>query len=172
MKKSILAFGLSLATVAAFAQIGSWKVSEVTVNKEPVGYIYHTEANGVSESRPQDNTVAGLRLVCSKIVPQKGPNEIIGIHWQTMTGYEAQYLTITIDGNKVGLGEPLRWEHEGQFLYRGLNESRTLLQSMKTGRSMSVRWIGSDAAYRNVTFDLRGFNSQLSDFNKKCNINL
>lgn len=85
-----------------------------------------------------------------------------------MHGSIPQYVNIKIDGREVGLGNNTKWDQDGPLLLRTVAESAILLQSMKTGNSISFQWTGNDSIQRRTIFDLRNFKTHLAEFNRVC----
>jgi hypothetical protein len=135
-----------------------------------VGHIYHTSAVGTQTGSKVEKVVTGLRLVCTAegFTANKNSEPVIAIYWNTMIGSNPQFIDIKVDGRQVGVGQETRWDQDGPLLLRTIADSKTLLQSMKTGRSISFQWTGTDAVRRSTIFDLRDFRSDLSEFNKIC----
>ena len=164
MKKLFVALA-SIFALSAMAQSSNWTLTAVPgVNREIVGHIYHTGAKG-TQGEKKDKSRTGLRLVCSS---RENGEPVIALFWEAMTGSTPQFLDIKVDGKQVATGQETKWDQDGPLLVRSIAESKTLLQSMKTGRSISFQWIGTDSVRRATIFDLRDFRSNLSEFNTVC----
>lgn len=155
-------------TMSAMAQTSDWKLSAVPgYDKNTVGYIYHTSAVGTAQSGTRiEKFVTGLRLVCAEtLVSPNGNNQpIIALFWDRMIGSMPQTVEVKVDGSI----QEIRWDQDGPLLLRSISESRTLIQSMKTGNKISFQWTGPDSVRRTTLFDLRNFRSDLAEFNKVC----
>ena len=170
VKKLFVALA-SIFALSAMAQSSNWTLTVVPgANKGTVGHIYHTSAVGTQTGARVEKVVTGLRLVCSAAdVSLDAPHQpVIALYWNTMSGSTPQFLDIKVDGKQVATGQETKWEQDGPLLLRTIAESRTLMQSMKTGRSISFQWIGTDSVRRATIFDLRDFRSDLSEFNTVC----
>lgn len=166
MRKIIATLFLGIS-FSAFGQIpNSWSITEVTnAIGDPRGYILHTESIGRQVGILPEKSVTGLRILCS-VVTTESP--IIGIYWNSMTGSGPEYIEIKVDGKKIGTGEKTKWDRDSFILYQQLNKSSTLLQAMKTGRTIHFSWESSGSVKRETAFDLRDFNAEFPTFNEKC----
>lgn len=168
MKRSLFILtGAIFLSLPVWGQFSGWKLSKITdSNRVTVGHIYHTDAKS-------ENNAIGLRLVCAApTFTIKGNNDpMIVLFWDQMTGNIPQMVEIKIDGKQIGVGQEFRWDQDGNILLRSINESRPIIQGMKTGRSIRFQW-GPSNKTRIAVFDLRDFNSNLAEFNKVCQTNL
>ncbi len=165
MKKLFVAL-TSVFALSAMAQSSDWKLTAVPgADNGTVGHIYHTSAVGTQTGANITKVVTGLRLVCTVHGDHK---PVIALYWNTMVGNIPQFLDIKVDGRQVSSTNESRWIQDGPLLVRSVEESRTLLQSMKTGGKISFQWTGTDAVRRTTIFDLRDFKSNLSEFNALC----
>ena len=170
MKKLFVALA-SIFALSAMAQSSDWKLTTVPgADRETVGHIYHTSAVGTQTGSKIEKFVTGLRLVCTarESTSNKNADPVIAIYWNTMIGSTPQFVDIKVDGRQVGVGQETKWDQDGPLLLRRISESSTLMQSMKTGRSISFQWSGTDGVRRATIFDLRNFRSNLSEFNTLC----
>jgi hypothetical protein len=170
VKKLFVALA-SIFALSAMAQSSDWKLTAVPgPDRGTVGYIYHTSAVGTQIGAKAEKIVTGLRLVCTAtgFTANKNSEPVIALYWNTMTGSTPQFLGIKVDSRQVGVGQETRWVQDGPLLLRTIEESSTLLQSMKTGNKISFEWTGTDAVRRSTIFDLRDFRSNLNEFNTVC----
>lgn len=172
MKKLLVSMVAAFATMAVMAENTDWQVTEVAGHdKSIVGYIYHTGAVGTQISAKTEKVATSLRLVCSnKISSQRSGDPLIVLFWNTMDGNTPQFIGIKADNRPTD--HPLRWEHEGAILMRSAYESKELMQTLKTSRSINFSWHGSDGIQRITTFNLRDFNEHLGEFNSSCKTEL
>lgn len=167
MKKVFVLLSAAL-TLSAIAQTSDWKLTAVPgYDKGTVGYIYHTSAVGTAQSGTRiEKFVTGLRLVCAEsLISPNGNNQpVIALFWDRMIGSMPQTVEVKVDNSS----QEIRWDQDGPLLLKPISESKTLIQSMKTGNKISFQWTGPDSIRRTTMFDLRTFRSDLSEFNKVC----
>lgn len=159
MKKLFVIAALAVAT-SAFAQ-ASWTLRDTPDGQ---GTVYRTEVYGTStrDKNTRRSRVA-LTLACS---PALRP--ILMIQWEGLQGYGNRTINYSIDGRSTPGGASFVMRQEGDILYRDLESSRELLQSMKSGSTLTVDWVGLDQTRYLTVFNLSTFRSNLSEFNKKC----
>lgn len=169
MKFAIFALALTLTT-SAFSQTTNtgWTLSEIKdKEKTTVGFIYHTAAIGTAETKPVQKSVTGLRLVCST----RGGSPAIAIYWNGTNFSGPESVTTEVDGKPFG-NSSQEWRQDTNLTYRELDESRHLLQALRTGRTVKFSWTGKDSVRRATMFSLSGFNSRLSEFSTACKVSL
>lgn len=172
MKRTFMAIALLLASVAN-AQSSNWKIVSVqNTNNEVVGHIYHTESIGRQVGASPEKVATGLRLVCSRLSANGNEDALIVLYWQGMFGNIPEDVTITVDGRKIGVGQPYTWKRDGPVLVRTVAESVEITNALKTGRSINFSWKDTGNVQRTTVFDLRSFNSNISSFNSSCKTNI
>lgn len=162
MKNLILVLGFIFAS-GAHAQSTNWSIRD-TGNE----VISRTETYGIStrDNRTKQSRSA-LALACDRA---NNTAPFIYIQWENLQGYGPRKVNYTIDNNPpTANGTGFVMTAERDILYRRLDSSRELLQSMKTGSKLVVDWVGTDQTRYLATFNLSTFRSNLSEFNKKCN---
>jgi len=166
MKIIIPTLVLAIASTA-FAQTEvPWQLQDVKIDNKVAGYIYYTSAVGTIDTKPPKKVVTRLGLTCS--LTER--SAVIGITWKGSHFVGHEHVTTEVDGNVIG-GTSTRWQQGGELTYRYLDESRPLLQALRTGRQVKFQWIGSDSIRRMTIFDLANFNTDFSKFNSDCKIN-
>lgn len=165
MRKVFAALLLSITSLAASAQTG-WTLTEVKdMDRATVGFIYHVSAAGTQIGK-NEKFVTGLRMICST-KPGNSAEPIIALYWNTLIGNIPQMPEVKVDGRIVDHGP---WEQNGPLLMKSLLSTKQMMQAMKTGRTISFEWTGTDNVRRRTVFDLRDFNTNLQDFYKSCNL--
>lgn len=170
MKKLFVALA-SVFALSAMAQSSDWKLTAVPgADAGTVGHIYHTSAVGTQSGARTEKFVTGLRLVCTtrESTSTKSAEPVIAIYWNTMIGSTPQFVDIKVDGRQVGVGQETKWDQDGPLLMRTIAGSKELMQSMKTGRSISFQWASYEGVRRTTIFDLRDFRTNLNEFNALC----
>ena len=165
-------FSFCISIVAASAETSIWQIAEISdTEMAPVGYIYYTSAIGTQINSTPKKVVTSLRLVCStKISTQRDNDPLIILFWNTMNGNTPQSVTIGVDKNTPNYLS--RWQQEGPILLRSVNESKEIMQRLKTNKSIKFSWITVDGVQHLTIFDLRTFGVHLSEFNALCKTTL
>lgn len=169
MRKLFATFMLLVASTAATAQYtGEWVLTPVVDHhrdlRPVVGFIYQTAAQGTVMGGKYEKAVTKLELVCS--ATSKEPPVVI-LFWDRLIGNIPQMIDIKVDGKML---ERSKWQQDQSMLIRPIAEAAQLMQAMKTGKSITFDWLGNDGVRRVTMFDLRSYNTNLSDFNKNCNL--
>lgn len=170
MRKFLTALAFFTIANTGMAQSGTWILSPVIDHhrdlKPVVGFIYQTAAQGTAMAEKPTKVITKLELLCNATGnPVNTP--LIALFWQGIQGNIAQMIDIKVDGKFV---ERTRWEQDDALYYRSISESAQLLQAMRTGKSITFDFLGPDGTRRVTMFDLRDYNSNLSEFKKNCNL--
>lgn len=170
MKKLLVSIIFTLLPYLAQAQSGNeWNLFPVNVNNQPVGYIYQTYSVGTVYKISKEKNVTALRFICTL----KGSSlPLIGIFWNGSKN-ENSNLPIEISINEsIVILKNQDWVQDGFLVFRTVDESRELIELMKTGRSISFTWKNKDGIKKHTIFSLDNFTSLLSDFNTICKTQL
>ena len=164
MKNLFVGLVAALAMSAAMAENTGWKIQRVPerTNSPAVGYMYETYAIGTQNGPGAKKNVTALRLICSVSINKP----LIAIYWNTMVGDKPQ--SVEIRANRKTISPRILWEQDGPLLMRSVAESTELIQLLKTSKDINFMWVDTNAVRRTTIFDLKDFNSHLSEFNTYC----
>lgn len=165
--KQLIASIIFAATslVASAAPMTGWSTVAVPDTDKPVGYIMHTYAIGTQTGKTTEKVVAGLRLICST---KNTAEPLIAIYWSGWlygSPTRSQFLWSAVNGKALSSDE---WMQDTKILYRTASQAKTLIDAMKTSRTVQFTWVGADAVKYNVMFDTVEFNAKLIEFNASC----
>lgn len=153
-----------LATAAVSHAQSSWTLRGTP---DGSGTIYRTEVYG---TQTRDKTTRRARTALSLVCGATLSQPMIMLQWEGMTGYGIRRVNYSIDNRPLtpnGSGKPMSAEND--ILYTAISSSQELLQSMKSGSTLTVDWVGLDQTRYLTVFNLSTFRSNLSEFNKRCN---
>jgi len=172
MKRFFLCIILTFMYVGTYAS--TWNVVEVknTEKTATVGYIYHTSAIGTKFGLNKEKVATDFRFVCSAKEFLAGPSTapIMAIFWDGGPhGTTFQQVEVKIDGKEIQMTQP-PWIQEGTLLYRKLSDSKSFIQSLRTGKLVSFSWVGTDNIRRTTMFDLQDFTLNFNSFSANCEI--
>ena len=160
MKNQLIAILMLVATSITNAA-NQWALAEITNETRPAGYIYHISAIG---ERTIDNkiskVVSGLRFICSL----HGGEPIIAIMAGNSKFIDNSIVVDIMVDNSTTI--PLNWLVDGNIVFRQLSETIPLIDTIKTGKIIKLRWQSSDKTRFTTAFDISGLN--FTEFNSKC----
>lgn len=170
IKKLLVSFIFTFSPYLAQAQTGNeWNLFPVYINDQSVGYIYQTYSVGTVYKTPKEKNVTALRFICTL----KGSSPpLIAIFW---SGSKNENLNLPIEisiNESAVILKNQDWVQDGLVVFRTVDESRELIELMKTGRSISFTWKNKDGIKKHTIFALDNFTSLLSDFGTICKTQL
>lgn len=158
--KYIMFIMMLLISIPVFAEGTDWDIAEIQVKNNIIGYVYYTEAQG-TQSNKTEKYITGLRLVCDKI---KTDDPLLVIFWNNMDGNGEQQVSVKFKNDTITSA----WSQDGAVLYKS---SKDFIQLLKVNKSVRFSWLDGNVQ-RTSVFNLRDFNSHLSDLNKLCGTEL
>lgn len=160
--KTLISLLLLLVALPAYA---NWQIVPVIKpgTSESVGFIYHIYATGnLNTGSENKKEIAGLRFVCSSTTNE---SPLLILYWIDMQGSGTKEITLQ-DGVKT---ETYKWTQENNIMWRRLQDSKKLLQTVKSSSVIRLSWTDKDKSY-SVSFDMTDFNKQYAQFKTKCKI--